>query len=64
VQTSPETPPTWTAIHAQFVAGFRLVRQIKPTSTGALKPALAIYLEAGVRVEKEGIVLHPPPSSA
>jgi hypothetical protein len=55
------TPITGTAIHAQFGAGFRLVRQIKPTFTEALNLALAVYPEAGVRVEKEGIVLHPSP---
>ena len=55
------TPITWTAIHAQFGAGFRLVRQIKPTFTEALNLALAVYPEAGVCVEKEGIVLHPSP---
>ncbi len=55
------TPITWTAIHAQFGAGFRLVRQIKPTFTEALNLALAVYPEAGVCVETEGIVLHPSP---
>jgi len=58
------TKPTsisWTAVHAQFGAGFRLVRQIKPTFTEALNLALAVYPEAGVNVEKEGIVLHPSP---
>ena len=55
------TPVTWAAVHAQFGAGFQLVRQIKPTFTEALNLALAVYPEAGVRVEKEGIVLHPSP---
>jgi hypothetical protein len=50
---------SWTAIHAQFGAGFRLVRQIKPTFLDALTVALAVYPEAGVDVEKEGILLHP-----
>ncbi len=55
------TPISWTAVHAQFGAGFRLVRQIKPTFTEALNLALAVYPEAGVKVEKEGIILHPSP---
>ncbi len=55
------TPISWTAVHAQFGAGFRLVRQIKPTFTEALNLALAVYPEAGVNVEKEGIVLNPSP---
>ena len=53
------TPITWTAIHAQFGAGFKLVRQIKPTFLEALQLALAVYPEAHVDVEEQGIVLHP-----
>ena len=56
-----ETPVTWAAIHAQFGAGFRQVRQIKPTFAEALQMALAVYPEARVDLEKEGIVLHPSP---
>jgi hypothetical protein len=36
-----------------------LVRQIKPTFMDALTVALAVYPEARVDVEKEGVVLHP-----
>jgi hypothetical protein len=53
------TPVSWPAIHSQFGAGFRLVRQIKPTFSEALTLALAVYPEARVDVEKDGIVLHP-----
>ena len=53
------TPVSWPALHAQFGAGFRLVRQIKPTFLEALTVALAVYPEACVNVEKEGVVLHP-----
>jgi hypothetical protein len=53
------TAVSWTAIHAQFGAGFRLVRQIKPTFMDALTVALAVYPEARVDLEKEGVVLHP-----
>ena len=53
------TSVSWPAIHGQFGAGFRLVRQIKPTFLDALTVALAVYPEARVDVEKEGIVLHP-----
>ena len=55
------TPVSWTAIHGQFGAGFRHVRQIKPTLLEALTLALAVYPEARVGVEKEGLVLHPSP---
>ena len=53
------TSVSWTAIHGQFGAGFRLVRQIKPTFIEALSLALAVYPEAGVDVGKAGIVLYP-----
>jgi hypothetical protein len=55
------TPVTWAAIHGQFGAGFRLVRQIKPTFCEALQLAMAVYPDARVDMEKEGIVLHPSP---
>jgi hypothetical protein len=58
---SKSTPISWSAIHTQFGAGFRLVRQIKPTFTEALQLALAVYPEARVDIEKEGVVLHPSP---
>lgn len=50
---------TWPAVHAQFGAGFRLIRQIKPTFFEALQLALAVYPEARVDVEDHGIILHP-----
>jgi hypothetical protein len=52
---------SWSAIHGQFGAGFRLVRQIKPTFTEALSLALAVYPEAKVETDREGVVLHPSP---
>jgi len=55
------TPISWSALHGQFGAGFRLVRQIKPTFMEALNLALAVYPEAHVDVEGQGLVLHPSP---
>jgi hypothetical protein len=55
------TPVTWVAIHGQFGAGFRLVRQIKPTFCEALQLALAVYPDARVDMDREGITLHPSP---
>lgn len=52
---------SWPALHGQFGAGFRLIRQLKPTFTDALKLALAVYPEARVDIEQEGVVLHPSP---
>jgi hypothetical protein len=53
------TPITWTAVHGQFGAGFKLARQIKPTFLEALKLALAVYPEARVEAGQGGITLHP-----
>lgn len=51
---------TWTAIHSQFGAGFKLIRQIKPTFTDALRLALTVYPEAQVDVDlKKGVTLYP-----
>ena len=55
------TTVSWTSVHGQFGAGFRLVRQLKPTFTEALKLALAVYPEARVDVDHEGLLLHPSP---
>jgi hypothetical protein len=53
------TPVTWAAVHGQFGAGFKAMRQLKPTFREALALALAVYPEAKVEVEKTGVVLHP-----
>jgi len=55
------TPVGWPAIHAQFGAGFRLLRQIKPTFLESLNLALAVYPQARVDVTRDGIVLIPSP---
>lgn len=55
------TPVGWAAIHGQFGGGFRLARQLKPSFIDALRLALAVYPEARVDVEQEGILLHPSP---
>lgn len=53
------TPVSWAAIHGQFGAGFRLVRQLKPTFVEALELALAVYPEARVDLDEHGVTLHP-----
>ena len=55
------TPVTWTALHGQFGAGFKAIRQLKPTFRDALTLALAVYPEARVELEGNGLVLHPSP---
>lgn len=57
------TPVSWMSIHAQFGAGFRAVRQIKPTFLEALQIALAVYPEAAVEVDRDGVVLLPSPAA-
>ena len=58
--TNP-APISWAAVHGQFGAGFRRVRQIKPTFQEALNLALAVYPEARVDADKDGLVLYPSP---
>ncbi len=53
------TPVSWAALHAQFGAGFKLARQLKPTFAEALKLALAVYPEAHVEPARNGITLYP-----
>lgn len=60
VLTRP-TPVTWAALHGQFGAGFKAVRQLKPTFRDALALALAVYPEAHVDLDQAGVVLHPSP---
>jgi hypothetical protein len=58
---SKTMPVSWPAIHAQFGGGFKLIRQMKPVFLEALNLALAVYPEARVGAEKEGLLLHPSP---
>lgn len=58
---SRSTPVTWIALHGQFGAGFKAVRQLKPTFRDALALALAVYPEARVDLDQAGVVLHPSP---
>jgi hypothetical protein len=58
---SKATPISWLSIHGQFGAGFKSLRHLKPTFAEALQFALAVYPEARVNVEKDGLVLHPSP---
>lgn len=52
-------PVSWPAIYAQFGGGFKALRQMKPVLIEALIIALAVYPEARVDVEKDGLALHP-----
>lgn len=56
---SKPTAVSWQAVHAQFGAGFALVKHLKPRFTDALKIALAVYPEARLDIEKHGLLMHP-----
>jgi hypothetical protein len=53
------TPVSWPAVHGQFGAGFKAIRQMKPVFVDALNLALAVYPEARVDVVPGGLALHP-----
>ncbi len=53
------TPVSWPAVHAQFGAGFKAIRQMKPVFVDALNLAMAVYPEARVDIEADGLALHP-----
>jgi hypothetical protein len=53
------TPISWLSLHTQFGGGFKHVRQMKPTFTEALNLAIAVYPEARVEIDADGMVLHP-----
>jgi hypothetical protein len=56
---SAPMPVSWAAVYSQFGAGFQYIRHMKPRFIECLKIALAVYPEAEVDVEMEGLVLHP-----
>ena len=56
------TKPTsihWPKLHEQFGGGFKALRQFKPTLIENLKLALAVYPEAVVELEPNGLRLIP-----
>jgi hypothetical protein len=53
------TPISWTAVHAQFGAGFDKLFHFKPRFTEALAAAVAAYPEARVEIDEKGVMLHP-----
>ena len=58
-QIGKPTPISWPAVHAQFGAGFKAVRQFKPRFIEALEAALAAYPEARVYLDDKAITLYP-----
>lgn len=58
---SKPTPVTWAAMHQQFGAGYKLVRQFKAKFGAVLEAALAVYPEAVVTIDDQGVTLYPSP---
>lgn len=56
------TPITWAALHNQFGAGYKAVRQFRSRFIDSLKAALAVYPEARVQADEHGVTLMPSPS--
>ena len=54
-------PITWQAVFTQFGAGYEFLRHFKPRFTDCLKLALAVYPEARIEVNPNGLVLNPSP---
>ncbi|HJS86200.1 MAG TPA: replication protein RepA [Acetobacteraceae bacterium] len=53
------TPVRWAALHGQFGSGFRVLRHFRPTFLANLRLALAIYPDARVDEDEQGVILHP-----
>lgn len=54
-----QTSVSWAALHQQFGAGYAQVRQFRARFLPTLQEALAVYPDARVDVDKDGIILHP-----
>ena len=56
---SKATPISWLSLHTQFGAGFKHLRQFKPTFADALALATAVYPEAKIEIGQDGLTLNP-----
>jgi hypothetical protein len=56
------TPITWKALHAQFGAGFSQVKHFKPKFQEPFRLAMAVYPEAKVDIDEQGLILYPSPA--
>jgi len=52
-------PIRWIRLHQQFGAGFKTLRQFKPTFVLNFKLAMAVYPEAKASIEQGGVILCP-----
>lgn len=49
----------WPALYAQFGAGFGQLRQCKPRFLSSVRTALAVYEDAKVDQDDQGLILRP-----
>jgi hypothetical protein len=49
----------WPALHAQFGAGYKVIRQFRARFLEALELALAAYPDARVDLGERGLILRP-----
>jgi hypothetical protein len=54
-----DTEVSWTALYAQFGAGFKRLRAFRAQFLESLDLALAVYPDAKVTVDEHGVVLRP-----
>jgi len=53
------TPVSWAALHRQFGGGYKLLRQFRPRFADTLRKALAVYPDAQVSMDDDGVILYP-----
>lgn len=58
---SRPTPISWASVFEQFGAGYSRLRDFRKRFIEALSLALAVYPEAQVSVEEQGLILYPSP---
>jgi len=58
---SKPTPISWTAIRQQFGAGFRKTSHFKPSFMDNLELAHAVYPDAKLETNEQGLILYPSP---
>ena len=57
-----QTSVTWIALHGQFGAGYKFIRQFKPRFIESLQMAIAVYPEAKIAINEAGLILTPSPA--
>lgn len=53
------TPVSWAALHKQFGGSYKRQSQFKPRFIDTLRKALAVYPDANVDIDDDGVILRP-----